>query len=241
MTPDRGSPKQFPPGPPGKIELGVAERDPLRFLLDLTGEYGDIVRYESAYGPTYLVNDPESVGTVFLDANFPRGSLLKAVLGEGLLASEGKFWLHQRRQLQPDFHFKRIAQLAPLITQQTLGMLERWRQRPAPEEPIDLAAEMARLTMDIVIAALFSGDLKEDADVLREASTDLMTDIGGLVTTEFGVPVKFSPARNMRFRAHLKTIDRIIYAAIRERRQAAATIAISFRCSSPAGTKLARV
>lgn len=221
-SPERPVPANLPPGPAEKVELGVAERDPLRFLLDLTSKYGDIVRYESAYGPTYLVNDPECIGTVFLDANYPRGSLLKAVLGEGLLASEGNFWLHQRRLIQPYFHQKRIAALAPLIIRATLEMLDRWRRRPVPEAAIDVAAEMARLTMEIVIGTLFSGDLNEEAEVLRLAFSDLMLDIGGLVTTEFGAPLKISPARNARFKDYLRTIDRIIYGAIRGRRQAGA-------------------
>jgi hypothetical protein len=77
----------LPPGPAGKLDFVVTQRDPLGFLLDLTTHYGDLVRYETAYGATYLVNDPEHIGYVLSNANYPRGSLLTMVLGNGLLAS----------------------------------------------------------------------------------------------------------------------------------------------------------
>jgi cytochrome P450 len=63
----------------------------------------EFVRYETAYGATYLVNDPEYIGHVLTIANYPRGSLLSVVLGEGLLASEGDHWRRQRRMVQQIF------------------------------------------------------------------------------------------------------------------------------------------
>jgi hypothetical protein len=71
---------------------------PLAFLLDLTVCYGDLVRYKTAYGATYLVNHPEHIGHVLNNANYRRGSLLTMVLGHGLLASEGDYRRRQRRQ-----------------------------------------------------------------------------------------------------------------------------------------------
>ena len=210
-----------PPGPAGKLDLADAERDPLHFLLDLSARYGDILRYETAYGESYLISNPELAGQVFAQTNFTRGSLLKAVLGEGLLASEGKYWQRQRRMMQPDFHHQRIAGFAAMMTGATLQMLERWAARPAGE-PLDVAAEMARLTLDVVIASLFGGDLHAEADTLREAISALMVDIGGLVCTEFGLPLKISPSRNAQFKQTLATIDLIVYGAIERRRSTGA-------------------
>lgn len=211
--------ENFPPGPPGKLDFGATQRDPLNFLLDLTTQYGDLVRYETAYGASYLVNDPEHIGRVLGNANYPRGSLLTMVLGDGLLASEGDYWRRQRRMVQPDFHHHRIAEFAPVMTGATLRMLERWRQCASNDEPVELASEMARLTLDIIIEALFSGDLKEQAEILREAVTPLMMDIGSIVCTQFGAPLSISRSRNERFQETLQRVDRIVYSAIRERRQ----------------------
>ena len=210
---------KFPPGPAEKLDFRVAERDPLEFLLELTARYGDLVRYETPYGATYLVNDPEHVGHVLSNANYPRGSLLNMVLGDGILSSEGDSWRRHRRMVQPDFHHQRIAEFAPIITGATLKTLDRWQPRVSAGEPIELASEMARLTLDIIIESLFSGDLKGEAPTLRDSITSLMMDVGDIVCTLFGSPLSISRSRNARFQKTLQTIDRIVYHAIHERRQ----------------------
>jgi cytochrome P450 len=211
---------KFPPGPAEKVDSKGGQRDPLRFLLDLASRYGDLIRYETAYGKaTYLTNDPEQIGQVLGSANYARGPLLPMVLGNGLLASDGEYWRRQRRMVQPDFHHQRIIGFAPLITGATIEMLERWQRRLPTGEPIDVAAEMARLTLDIIIRALFSGDLKEAADTLREAITRLLVNLGGIMCAQFNSPLTISPSRNAQFRESLQTIDRIVYGAILDRRR----------------------
>jgi cytochrome P450 len=206
-----------PPGPVGKIDLADAERDPLDFLSSLTQTYGDFVHYETVYGSSYLVNDPELVGQVFAQRNYARGPLFRAVLGNGLLASEGDYWHRQRRLIQPDFHHHRIAGFADLMTRATLQMLERWGRIPA-DQPLNVSTELARLTLDTVIGSLFSGDLHEGDDVLRQAILTLTSDMGGLIGTEFGAPLKVSPSRNARFKETLAFIDRVVFGAIQQRR-----------------------
>jgi cytochrome P450 len=47
----------------------------------------------------------------------PLYNKLRTVLGNGLLTSEGGFWLRQRRIVQPAFHRQRIAALAGVMTE----------------------------------------------------------------------------------------------------------------------------
>ncbi len=207
-----------PPGPPGKIDLAAAERDPLEFLAGLSDTYGDFVHYETVYGSSYLATDPELVGQVFAQRNYSRGSLFRSVLGNGLLASEGDYWRHQRRLMQPDFHHHRVAGFADLMTRLTLQMLERWSRLPAGE-PLNLSPDLGRLTLDTVIGSLFSGDLEEADDILRQAIATLTRDLGSLIGTEFGAPLKLSPSRNARFKETLAIIDGVVFGAIRRRRE----------------------
>ena len=65
----------------------------------------------------YLLSDPDLVIDVFLtharDVMKGRGlQAAKALLGNGLLTSEGEFHLRQRRLAQPAFHRQRIAAYA---------------------------------------------------------------------------------------------------------------------------------
>src|ERR1700716_882300 len=62
------------------------QQDILKFLFDLTLTQEDLVRYETAYGATYLVNNPDYIAYVLQSSNYPRISVLRMGLGEGLLS-----------------------------------------------------------------------------------------------------------------------------------------------------------
>ncbi len=52
--------------------------------------------------------------------------ILKLVLGEGLIGSDGDFWRKQRRLAQPAFHKKRIEGMFNAMRDETLNMCIRW-------------------------------------------------------------------------------------------------------------------
>src|SRR5262249_58591455 len=65
----------------------------------------------------YFVNHPSYIEEVLVNQNrkFIKGRILRAnkrLFGNGLLTSEGDFWLRQRRLAQPAFHRARIASYA---------------------------------------------------------------------------------------------------------------------------------
>src|SRR5690606_11428747 len=80
----------------------------------------------------------------------------RPVIGDGLLLSEGDFWLRQRRLAQPAFHRNRIALYAKTMTDLTVQSLERWQDGAT----IDVHAEMMQLTRSIVSRCLFGSDLQ---------------------------------------------------------------------------------
>jgi cytochrome P450 len=96
---------KFPPGPthkiPGKL-LRQFVRDPINTLSNIAREYGDISCFKLGREHVYLVNNPEYIEKVLIydHRNFKKGKRLqtaKAVLGEGLVTSEGDYHNRQRR------------------------------------------------------------------------------------------------------------------------------------------------
>ncbi|HKG21287.1 MAG TPA: cytochrome P450, partial [Blastocatellia bacterium] len=90
-----GSPakSKLPPGPktstPGGHLMSMS-RDPLRFLMKLAKDYGEIAHFKLGPQDTVLLNDPEYISNVLVahDWNFLKGRGLqraKRVLGRGLL------------------------------------------------------------------------------------------------------------------------------------------------------------
>ncbi|TFH24752.1 MAG: cytochrome P450 [Myxococcales bacterium] len=171
-----------PIGPRGNLILGHVgsiERDALGFLERCHREYGDVVRLRFFIWPAVLLVHPDHVKHVLqdrhaaYDKNTMDWRMLRPVLGESLLTSDGDTWLAQRRLMQPAFHRDRIAAFGELMVEQTVAMLQRWEPAARAGDTLDVAAEMSRVTLDIVTRALFGAVVKADADVVGEAVTSL--------------------------------------------------------------------
>lgn len=206
-----------PPGPAGILRPGVTD-DPLRFLLDLTREYGDLVRYQTPYSYTYVANSPETIFHVLRDPNYPRGSLLKQVLGEGLLSSEGELWKKHRSLMVPDFHPHVIANHGHQIMDAVFAFANRWREYSQQGQTFNSADEMMDLTLDVVRRALFSGELTEHTDHINDIVKTLLRDVGGFVRSEFGTLLQICPTRNRVFKDSLEQLNEMVYEVIARRR-----------------------
>ncbi len=86
-------------------------------------------------------------------------------LGNGLLTSEGPFWLRQRRLIQPGFHKDRLALLIDQmqdVIQEELKVLDE----KSSTGPIDMYEAMISLTFNIIARSIFSQSFKEE-ELLR--------------------------------------------------------------------------
>src|SRR6202048_2060914 len=150
---------KFPPGPePGALDgvFSPFRRDPLKFLTSAAREYGDILALRFLHYRTYVISHPDYIEDVLVNhpRKFVKGRVLQAnkrLFGNGLLTSEGDFWLRQRRLAQPAFHRTRIASYGGTMVRYAEQMLERWRDGGE----IDAAQEMMQLTLKIVGRSLF--------------------------------------------------------------------------------------
>lgn len=149
-------------------------RDPLRFFQSITSQYGDIVCYRPAPEPAYLLNHPDYIRHVLVDnnRNYSKATysnmLFSKVVGEGLNTSEGEAWRSQRRMMQPAFHHTRIEQLDGMIVEAAQSMLDHWQRPFESNQPIDIAREMAALTLTVTTRSLFGVDLGDEVREVGE-------------------------------------------------------------------------
>ncbi|HLE16036.1 MAG TPA: cytochrome P450 [Anaerolineales bacterium] len=142
-------------------------RDPLGYFTSLTRQYGDIVCYRPAPETAYLLNHPDYVKHVLVDnnRNYSKATysnqVFKKVIGDGLITAEGEAWRRQRRLMQPAFHHTRVQRLDGLIVEAAQAMLEKWQQYYEQGQPVDMAREMAGLTLTVTTRALFGVNLGE--------------------------------------------------------------------------------
>ena len=175
MTPR--SQRYTAPGPRGpaaaRCLAGFARR-PLGTYMDLFTTYGDTVQVP--FPPRrnlYILTRPEQAEHVLAtnQDNYVKAFSyrpLRALIGDGLLTSEGETWRRHRRVIQPIFSRRHIAGFAPQMTAGAARALARWDALPAGAV-VDAAAEMSALTLDIVGQVLLRFDLREDTAPLGRA------------------------------------------------------------------------
>ncbi|HXV41640.1 MAG TPA: cytochrome P450 [Anaerolineae bacterium] len=204
---------------PGPQEFPDLWQNPLQTLVDAARQYGDVVCLDPTNHRIYLVTHPDHIKQVLQDnyRNYRRDAdSFKLLAGNGLIVSEGDFWLRQRRLMQPAFHRQQIAALTATMTEVTVAMLERWRAAAEQGEPLDILAEMMNLTLTVIVKTMFGGNVDEEVEAAANAlgiGQEYLYQQGWDYTGEQGT------AGEEQFRQAIDTLDRMVYRLINERRR----------------------
>jgi cytochrome P450 len=223
------SPKKVTlPGPKGAERLAVLrklQKNPLSALLKTADRYGDFAVLALGPQKIYLVNHPTYIQHILQtnNRNYSKDTfqynLLSSVTGNGLLTSDGDLWFRQRRMMQPAFHRQHIAGFAQVITAATLKMLARWALLERDGKPVDVDAEMMRLTLEIIGKTLFSVDLSADAETLAGAVLTVLDHIVHRARHPISLPPVFPTPRNRAFEQALRTLNQAVLDIIKEHRE----------------------
>src|SRR5579885_3552425 len=216
----------LPPGPKGRLLGGslpqfMARR--LDFFLDVARAYGDIAGFRFGPRRVFLVSHPDLVEQVLVtDARHYvkhfGARMYKPVLGNGLVTSEGDFWLRQRRLAQPAFLKHRVLSYAPAMTDLTARMLDEW----ADGRSIDVHFEFSTLTSKIALKTLFDLEDPGDREAFTEALRSAFTLMSERFRTAFPLPLWVPTPRNRRLKRTIIHLNRVVdgfVAAGRARKQ----------------------
>lgn len=217
------APSLYPPGPKGHWlsgHLPFLRRDRLNFLTRCAREHGDVVGLRFGPRRVYLVSHPDLIEEVLVaqNQNFIKHFALRLnplLLGNGLLTSEGNFWLRQRRLVQPAFNRSRLASYAPAMVQATERLLRDWR----PGEERNIHAEMMKLTLGIAAKTLFNAEADNEAREVAQAMRVLQENFSVRFQGLLPLPLWVPTPSNLRTRRAVHRLDELIYRFIRERRQ----------------------
>jgi cytochrome P450 len=212
----------LPPGPAGRFltgNLGEMRQDTLAFFTRCAREFGDVATFRVGPRRVFLVSDPELTEEILVTKakGFTKhvgARLLRTTLGNGLLTSEGAFWLRQRRLIQPSFSRERIATYAPVMVELADRATTTWQDG----ETRDVHAAMTRLTLEIIARSMFGADVSEQAIVVGEAVADLSAALVRRFQSLFRLPPIFPTPANLRCKRAARQIDSILYDIIQKRR-----------------------
>ena len=216
-----------PPGPRGweLLVCTLIRREPApevfaRFCRENPG----IAHFAAGGEHVYVVSDPDLIVEVFhtrgrdsVKVRVLQGA--KAVLGEGLLTAEGDHHMRQRRLIQPAFHRSRIAGYAESMVAEGRAHASGWRDGAT----FDVAADMSRLTLQIVGRTLFGADLSGDAREVAEALEVVMANATAPLQPFAHFRARFALPPFGRTMAAGDQLDTIVQRMIEEHRAAGDT------------------
>ena len=204
----------LPPGPTGTLIGGnISQFVPrrLEFLLELARDYGPVASFRLGHRRVFLVSEPELIEQVLVtDARHYikhfGARAYKAVLGNGLVTSEGEFWLRQRRLSQPTFLKARVLSYLPVMTEMTGRMLARW----TPGAAVDVYSEFTALASAIALKTLFDlddpGDRKRFTDTVHLAVDLVQAQLGRV----FHLPIWCPTPANLQLRRAVADLNRVV-------------------------------
>jgi cytochrome P450 len=207
--------------------LLAVRRNPTAVFLDAARRHGDVAYLKIGPRRGYLLTNPADVRHVLQDnaANYRKSPLydtLRQSLGNGLLTSEGAFWLRQRRIAQPAFHRQRMAALAGVMTDAVREIAADWHAVADAGTPIDIGDEMMRLTRTVVLQALLGADLGPFTAQIDGAWKVMNEHIGDSFWS-LGLTKGWPTPRNRRFEAARAVLRGAVEYAIRQRRAQSGT------------------
>ncbi len=210
------------PGPKGLYGALVAyafSRDRISFLHGLSKRYGDVVFFEAGGTPFAILNHPDYVRDVLVSNHraFHKGVGLeraKLLLGDGLLTSEEDLHARQRRLLTPAFHRDRIAGYGAVMAAYARRETDRW----ASGATLDVAEEMAALTLAVAGKTLFDADVAGDAQEIGDALSAALAGFNLSLMPYGEYLVRLPIPSAIRFHKARARLDAVVYRLIDERR-----------------------
>jgi cytochrome P450 len=221
-------PAYFPPAPkPQARPLGpialirTLRRNPLECWATQHFEQ-PIVAGGLPIGHVLLVHEPGAIRHVLLDnaANYRKDRLqrrvLSAGLSDGLLSAEGEQWRLQRRVIAPIFARRTVMDFTSAMMGAAASMIDRWSGL-GDRATIDVAAEMATVTLEVVERTIFSDGFGSYAEDIRVAMATYFNTIGKISALDIlGAPDFIPRLSRLRVRSTLKffeaEVDRVISA-----------------------------
>ncbi len=144
---------------------------PHLFPAELAWQHGGIARFRVLHRPFAAIAHPEYARQVLVTRHnayqrsyhYRTGS---AVIGEGLLSTDGEHWLKHRRQVLPAFGKKTMERVVEASRAAAADALVRWNAMQKTGSPLPIVQETQRLALSTIARTLLSVEM-EDSEAER--------------------------------------------------------------------------
>jgi cytochrome P450 len=186
-------------------------------LFEHLRRFGRAAHYRILFRDVVLLHDPADIREVLIDkaASFGKDRTqkrMKILLGEGLITSDGEAHKRGRRIAAPAFHRQRIQRYAGQIVELAHALSAQWESG----EPLNIAAEMMRLALQITARTLFDTEVTPEIHDLNDQVNIIMDLYNYLVAMPRAELLLNSPLPGMRRFRHAKArLDEVVDGMIR--------------------------
>jgi cytochrome P450 len=191
----------------------------LPFLDRTWRAWGDVFAVDVGFHSVVL-SHPEAIKRVLAGnaKNYVKGVTydgVRRVIGNGLLALEGEAWKKRRNLIQPAFHRAALGKLTAAMVDSGQrhfdGLLA---QHGAQAFTVDAHREMVKLTLDVVVAALFGRELLREASSLSYEALGAALELVGEQSNGVVLPKWVPTPGNLKFHRTMKEVEGAVYRVI---------------------------
>jgi cytochrome P450 len=214
----------LPPGPrvPGALQLAATWKRPAASLERLRAKYGKRITVQLPFQPPFVIlSDPEDIKELFKappDVLHPGegARVLEPLIGRNsVILLDEDAHLEQRRLMLPAFHGEKMQRLTGLMTELADREVASW----PVGQPVALHPRLQRVTLEIILRAVFGLEQGARLDELR----DLLTGVLEFSENPLSVLPPLQRAAGWtppmkRFNARTRRSDELIFELIEERR-----------------------
>lgn len=217
------------PAPEGTLlmgHLGSFEDDFLAPLMNGIEQFGDAVRFRFLKQNAAVFRHPNDVYRILLEnhRNYRKQTrgyrAMRYLMGNGLVTSEGDFWLRQRRIAQPSFHRQKITNFGQTMVNVAEKRGRIWESVADTGQVVDIAPHMMEVALDIVGQTLLSTDLVDASSTISDALDIVLRDVVRRTNAPIFVPLWLPGKENRRTREAIGILVELVDAIIAERRKA---------------------
>jgi len=199
-------------------------KNPFGFLMQARNTYGDLYNLNLGISKMLILNNPRQMQHIMVDnvQNYRKGGgmwdAIRAMLGNGLVVSEGSFWMRQRRMMQPQFHRQRLAALTELMVSAIDEALTTW-EKSTKGADFNLAPAFNELTMKVITRTLFGTGLAQDEMDKVSKALDYSVNYILKAIVLNSLPAWMPAPGKKEFERSIKQIDETVYRIITDSRK----------------------
>lgn len=184
-------------------------------MLENSIKHPDGFTFRIASKKLTYINRPDLIKYVIQEnnKNYRKGiayQKLGAVLGNGLLTSDGELWKNRRRACQGSFTRNQLEGYKArmlFITEETLA------QQPK-NQPVDLLAFTTDLTLKIISNTLLGIRLHNEVKVIEKNLPFLLKQMIKRITNPLAIPLSIPTKTNREFKRKVKEIEELIFSIL---------------------------